>query len=408
MNTELHAAPRRQTIRTGVRRPFGACVALSLAVLVAGGCDDLLSVDNPSSILDEDLNTPAGVAALAAGVAGSFNGAFSNAAVWSALLSDELIHTGTAPAQRNASLGDVAVEAASFNALASARWAADDAVRRFHALFDDADARAEVASMSIYSGYALVLLADNHCQIPIDGGPGMTPAETYELAEERFSTAISIADAAGDAELQRRAYIGRARARLMLGRWAEAAADAQQVPDGFVFLSIHSETTQNNAFPASTLSSIRREIGVHPRYYEDVRLQGDPRVPFVDNDELGVDGSSKFVEQRKYLTRSDDMEIASAEEARLIEAEAAVRQGDVGAAIELIDGLRSAAGLDPYAGPGTPAAVLEQIAYERQAELFLEGQRLVDQRRFEDPWLAGRGTCFDISQNERNANPNVR
>jgi len=377
-------------------------------LLVAAGCDGLLTVENPGAIRDEDLDTPEGVAAVSAGVAGSFNAAYTSAALWSALLSGELLHAGTAPAERNASLGMVETEPGAYTALASARWQADDAARRFRALLDDADRRPETASVLIYAGFSLVLLADNHCQIPLDGGPPHTPAEIYAEAEKRFTAALEVAAAAGDAQLEQRAYAGRARARLMQGKYAEARSDAQRVSDGFVFLSIHGETTQNNAFPARTVSSIRREISVHPRYYEDPRFQNDPRVPFVDNGELGVDGSTPFVEQLKYRSRSDNMEISSWQEARLIEAEAAARLGDPGSAVPLIDKVRAAAGLPPYDGPSSTEAILDQIVYERAAELFLEGQRLVDMRRFGDPWLEGRGTCFDVSQAERDGNPNMR
>jgi len=294
--------------------------AVALLLLATAGCDALLTVDNPSSILDEDLDSAAGVAALAAGAAGNFNAAYTSAALWSALLSDELLHTGTAPAERNASLGIVEVEPAAFNALSSARWVGDDAARRFRELLPDAESRSETASVTIYAGLALLLLADNHCQIPIDGGAPATPAETYAEAETRFTAALTIASAANDVVLQRLARYGRARSRLMQGKYAEARADAREVPDGFIFEAIYTETTQNNAFPSRTISSIRREISVHPRYYGNEQFMSDPRVPFADNGQLGVDGVSKFVEQRKYLTRSDNMEISSWQEARLIEA----------------------------------------------------------------------------------------
>lgn len=394
--------------RIGSRHRVRRCWAAIPLLLVMAGCDGLLTVENPGAIRDEDLDTPEGVAALAAGVAGSFNAAYTSAALWSALLSGELLHAGTAPAERNASLGLVDTEPAAYTALSSTRWQADDAARRFRALLDDADRRPETASVLVYAGFSLLLLADNHCQIPLDGGPPHTPEEIYVEAEKRFTDALDVAAAAGDAELEERAYAGRARARLMLGRYAEARADAQRVSDGFVFLSIHSETTQNNAFPARTVSSIRREISVHPRYYEDPRFQNDPRVPFVDNGELGVDGSTAFVEQLKYRTRSDDMEISSWQEARLIEAEVVARIDNPASAVPLIDKVREAAGLPPYDGPVSSEAILAQIAYERAAELFLEGQRLVDMRRFGDPWLQGRGTCFDVSQDERDGNPNMR
>jgi len=84
-----------------------------------------------------------------------------------------------------------------------------------------------------------------------------------------------------------------------------------------------------------------------------------------------------------------------------------VALGNPAAAIPLIDKVRAAAGLFPYTGAVTAQAVRDQIMYERAAELFLEGQRLVDQRRLSDPWLQGRGVCFDVSQQERDANPNI-
>lgn len=392
-------------VNRGIRR--GGAVLMFVVATTA--CEDLLTVDNPSSILEGDLDTEAGVAAIAAGVAGDFNAAFTSSALWAALLSDEMIHTGTAPAERNTSLGDVAVEAASFDELAAARWVADDAVRRFREVFPDADSRSETASVSVYGGFALLVLADLHCRIPLDGGPAQTPADIYAEAEARFTTALTVAAATGEPELQQRAYAGRARARRMQGKYEDAKTDAQEVADGFVFEAIYTETGQQNAYPARTVADIRREISVHPRVYDDSRFQADPRVPFIDRGELflGVDGSSQFVEQRKYLTRSDAMEISSWQEARLIEAEAEVGLGNPAAAVPLIDEVRTAAGLDPYVGVVTADAIMDQIAYERAAELFLEGQRLNDQRRLEDPFLEGRGTCFDISQDEKDANPEV-
>lgn len=384
---------------------------IPVVVVAVAGCGDILSVDNPSSILEEDLNTEAGVDAIAAGVAGDFNAAYTSTAFWVALLSDEMLHAGTAPAYRNSSLGEVVGVSGSYDDLASARWVADDAVRRFRELLPDADSRAETASARIYGGYALLLLADAYCQIPLDGGPAQTPEAIYGEAEQRFTQALTIAAAAAEEELQQRAYAGRARARLMLGDYEGAAGDAAEVNEGFVFESIHSETpgNQNNAFPSQTVADIRREISVHPRIYNDGRFQADPRVPFIDRGELflGTDGGTQFVEQTKFASRSDDMEISSWQEARLIEAEALARQTEVADAVDLIDEVREAAGLGPYTGDMTEPAVLEQIAYERAAELFLEGQRLSDLRRFDDSFLEGRGTCFDLSENEKDANPNV-
>lgn len=391
-------------------RPIRAA-GLLVALLATAACGDLLSVDNPSSILEDDLNTPQGVSAVAAGVAGDFNGAYTRTAFWVALLSDEMLHVGTAAIYRNASLGEVQSLNTAYNDLAKARWVADDAVRRFRDLLPDADSRSETASARVYGGYSLLMLADNYCRIPLDGGAPSTPTQIYAEAEARFDEALTIAQAAGATALRNQALLGRARARLMTGNNQGARGDAAQVPQGFIFESIHSETpgNQNNEFPYQTVSEIRREISVHPRIYEDERFANDPRMPIINRGPsyLGTDGGTQFVEQRKYVVRSSNMQIGSWQEARLIEAEAALRLGDLEDTAALINVVRSAAGLPAYAGAISAGALQEQLIAERTAELYLEGQRLNDQRRFSDPFLAGRAACYDVSQSEKDANPHL-
>ena len=66
----------------------------------------------------------------------------------------------------------------------------------------------------------------------------------------------------------------------------------------------------------------------------------------------------------------------------------------------LINQVRSAAGLPAYSGQVTAEEVTKQLFFERAAELFLEGQRLVAQRRTNDPWLQGRDNCYQIGRAE--------
>jgi hypothetical protein len=167
---------------------------------------------------------------------------------------------------------------------------------------------------------------------------------------------------------------------------------------------------ENNLVAGQTRTGLRRESGVHPRYYTNPIYQNDPRTPMTNGgpDEKGADGTTQFVQQEKYGGRDADIRLASWQEARLIEAEAALNLGEVAAAVALIDEVRSAAGLAPYDGEVTAEAVFSQLILERSAELWLEAHRLRDLRRTGDPYLTGRSTCIPLSINEENSNPNLR
>jgi hypothetical protein len=57
-----------------------------------------------------------------------------------------------------------------------------------------------------------------------DAGPELSQTEVFTLAEERFTRALAAAETAGDAELRNLVLVGRARARLNLGKTADAVA----------------------------------------------------------------------------------------------------------------------------------------------------------------------------------------
>ena len=66
----------------------------------------------------------------------------------------------------------------------------------------------------------------------------------------------------------------------------------------------------------------------------------------------------------------------------LIRAEARARTGDFGGAIADLDVIRNAAGLPNYGGPVEESAVLDEVLNQRRYELYGEGQRWIDVRRF--------------------------
>jgi len=92
----------------------------------------------------------------------------------------------------------------------------------------------------------------------------------------------------------------------------------------------------------------------------------------------------------------------------LIEAEAEIRLNNPTRAVTLINLVRAAANLPAYTGPATQQAVLDQLIYERSAELWLQAQSLNDWRRFNLTFTPQpRDKCFEIGQSEWETNPNL-
>lgn len=408
-----------RTLRFGAR----SCGALLLLASI-GGCEGLLDVDNESDILDVDLDDPGAIAPIVAGVAGDFGVFYSEMAHSVALASFELWHTGSHGDDRETDEGYLARPSSdgnsSYNDASRAIWVAKDAQRRLRNVFDDADSRVEMAEVVTWSGFTMLMLADNFCQATFDAGPPVSPDEVRRMAEARFSEALASATAAGSLDWRLRAHAGRARARLMLGDYAGAIADAQQIPQGFAFAFNYSANSdrEENFYPGHTRDRYRRETGVHPRFFEDERYLNDPRTPWVDwgEDAVGPDAIRRWVEQDKFQDYDSDMLVSSWQEVRLIEAEARLALGEVAAAVALIDDVRAFVELPPYDGPLTEAAVLDQLIYERSAELWLQGQQLLDLRRFESPLLdvapgrgglPTRGDCWEIGEDEFLTNPNL-
>lgn len=101
-------------------------------------------------------------------------------------------------------------------------------------------------------------------------------------------------------------------------------------------------------------------------------------------------------------------------------AEALARNGNVPDAIDALNEVRTKttdavgldAGIDPYSGPNTAEAVLDDIYLNRNLELYLTGMRLEDSRRFNkpgpnDPDLTRNRNFYFYPDTEKANNPNV-
>jgi hypothetical protein len=304
-----------------------------------------------------------------------------------------------------------------YTPLSTARWTADNALTKLEGWTDEEvpGRQALLAKAAAFAGYSLLLLGEGFCEAAIDNGPAMESVELFAAAEERFTKAITAAQAAGDNDLLNLAYVGRARSRLNRLDRAGAMADAALVPDGFVYLATADGTRdrRNNRVFAQNIAGRVVTVG---SAYRNLTFAGvpDPRVAVVDSNQAAADQDTPWFVQTKYTDIASPIPMASWEEAQLIIAEAT--GGDV--AVGIINVLHDRAGL-PHYTPSAEAPIESQIVVERSRELFLEGQHLFDARRFGIQFVPDVGTpypkggsygtlrCMPLPDVERLNNPNI-
>jgi hypothetical protein len=422
-----------------------AASAALLAVVASGstGCNEILQADAPQLIEESSLQAPSNAQVIVAGAVGDFECAFASYIATMGTVSDEF-----ADAQANAAIWDldrrtnfpqsglysgaagIPTNTCSefgrvYTPVSQARYQADNALKLLDGWTDQEvpDRQALIARMAAYAGYSLVLLGEGFCSAAIDLGPEQTPAQLFALAEARFTRAITAAQAVGGAtgdSLRFMALVGRARSRIDRNQFAQAAADAALVPDGFVFNARFTPTSpraENRVFRANNGNGT---VTVDPAF-RGLTVDGvpDPRVPVTDAGRGGSAPQVRLWVQNKYGALNTSIPIATWREALLIRAEAAAQAGDVAGAVGFINQLRARVNLPRYAAT-TASEVRTQLVEERRRELFVEGHRLYDTIRFDvplapavgAPFPNGGGTygankCLPLPDLERINNPNI-
>jgi hypothetical protein len=262
----------------------------------------------------------------------------------------------------------------------------------------------------------MAMLGMSMCSAAIDVGPEMSTTELFTAAEARFTKAITVGGPAGATNIVTAAYLGRARVRLFMGKKAEAAADAKQVPAGFKLVATASavNTRRQNRVYASNVQSPFYTIEPQSRTLMTGGV-ADPRTKVTQPGTRAQDGQLVWI-QNKYAAFDTPIPVARYEEAQLILAEA---EGGA-TAVTAINALRTKAGL-PLLSDAEKADMQKTIIEERRRELFVEGFRFYDMKRFSVPFDPAPGTsfptkggsygstrCFPIPNVERFNNPNLK
>jgi hypothetical protein len=414
-------------------RRRGRTAVLGLVLAATTGCDSLLTVEAPSRIEAESLESPGRATLLVANAVTDFECALAEYIVGAGLVGDELQDAQLGSTMwpydqrqfKAESDGQYATATCNdgaigiYTPLSTARWQADNALAKLKGWSDAevAERQRLIATAAAYSGYSHVLMGEGMCSAAFDLGPELSRAQVLERAVDRFTQAIEAARAANASDILNMALVGRARARLGLGLKAEAAADARLVPRDFVKNATYSSVSPRRENDIFTRNLRDGSISIEDDF-RNLTVEGvpDPRVRVLSAGISRSDNTTPLWTQQKYTSAGAPIPIATWDEAQLIIAEAEGGQTAVG----IINMFRDRAGVPRFTGTGA-ASIQAAVVQERARELFLESHHLGDKQRYQLPFTPAAGTpyppkaggfygdmtCFPLPGVERRNNPNL-
>ena len=366
---------RRRSIRAG-------SLAALVGMLTLTSCE----VKNPGAILDVDLDDEQVLDALVTGMSSDFSTMVDDIAFDMARGSDEMTGSGSYFETGLLRHGILNREDQNFEwgAQHRARWVAEAGLQRMDSVLGaDYSGDARVARAFLLAGLSHRFLGETTCYAVIDGSGVLDHKVHFDSAVARADSAIFHAQGAGDAELVTAAYGLRAQANAGGGDWTAAVSDAGQVPTDFEYVAFFAITSgrEENVIQDETWD--REEMSAFNTVAD--RLAPDPRAPWVDEGATGADGVHAHYKQTKYPDDGSDIPVIKGTEMRLLEAEAFLRNSDLGNAVLRIDEARAHYGL----GNVTPAPTTINDAWvvldhERLLTLWMEGRRWNDARRWDE------------------------
>jgi hypothetical protein len=436
--------PKLHLMARALRSVGGRGLAVAMAavlVLVTGWACHLLDANTPDVVPSGGLDDPNALPTIRAGAIGDFGIAYTGSGAQgsggttegqvlaSGLLADEWINTETFPDRVQADARQTDPASATWTVvyrnLARAHLSTLNAAAKFRNLSDSTlnSGRTEMLSLA---GFTRLFFAENYCSgVPLsypnpDGtvsyGAQLTTPQLLDSALDLFNQALVaanlLAGASARATFVSLATVGKARTLLDMGRRVDAdtVASVASVPTSFAYVVQHDlNTTRQQNGVYSGIRKFKR-YGVADREGGaglPWRTTLDPRTTFtrVPATNRGFDGVTAQFDQLRYVDEKASITLATGLEARLINAEAALRRGDTVAFLGLLNALRAApptfilAGaqgtttptaapqpLTPLAALASPAdstAAINLLFGERARWLWGTAHRLNDLRRLE-------------------------
>jgi hypothetical protein len=408
-------------IKAGTAAPVVWFLALGLP-LIAGACKgDALQVIDPERATPANITPDVAFAGAISDFQQGFSGHGGESMVSvSAVFTDEFHSAGTFPTRNRSdqrhqfSAQDGNTQDNTYDNLQIARTSAIAAQEKIASDVSPGDPR--ISELKSYIGYVYTFMGEDWCPYvafstvsdysPDTPGQPIGASQMFTAAADTFTAAAS---AAKDNDRKYLAMVGKARAQLDNGDYDGAAATVASVPTSFVFYVEHSTASSDDENGIYDLQdngrySVSDVEGINGL---DYRSADDPRIPWGTDSRGGFTPSIPLYFALRYPTKSANVVLADGIEARLIEAEAALSNGQTATWLSILNDLRAnvaslmaaryqppdsytlatltlhpvAASLAPLADPGTTAARVDMMFRERAFWLYLTGHRLSDMRR---------------------------
>ncbi len=408
----------RLTGRHPSRLPIAAAFAIALSLSGCQGVNDrLLGVTDPDIIIPSNVNSAEAATALSYGTISTFRnitGAAESSWLFGGLLTDEwstsstFIENDETDQRRVREFnGSVTTMLRNLYRVRTRANAALAAMQQYNPT-----ARALIAELYLARGYAELQLASDFCNgipigntttLPPENGAPLSNQAVFLLAAASLDSALTFASGT-DAQsvlINRASRVARARVALGLADFSGAATFVAGVPTAFAYQHTFSLTTGTNTLWGQGLSARRYSVGDS--------IEGNARnirvtnaIPFASSRDTrlpvtipltgainGQDGQT-YARTTAMWGQLTSVDVANGVDARLIEAEVALKGGNTSLWLSTLNALRAAppklgdiqsAALPALVDPGTAEARLTLLFREKAFWTFSRGQRLGDMRR---------------------------
>lgn len=279
------------------------------------------------------------------------------------------------------------------------------------------DSTAEIGELYMGLGILEMSLAENYCNgIPlghtdngaITYGAPLTDAEVLDSAGTHLDSALAINTGtdANSVFIRNASDIIKARILVDEGQFDAAAALVTNVPSNFQYMFATDPAKNsddlgiwviNNSTARMSVSDSTEVVNGTPVVTPNAlpfASANDPRVPVKSGKDVSPtvgpeDGSTPMFVQLLY-GRDDPIPMASGIDARLIEAEAKLNDGDIPGMMTILNTLRAnppaiskhvVTSMPALATPATKDAAITLFFREKAFWTFVRGQRLNDMRR---------------------------
>lgn len=409
-NTGRSCSPRR----------IGATLALTTALLsaaCASASDKLLAVTDPDIINPSDVVSVAAAQALANGTINTFRaitGGGESSWMFGGLLADEWSTSSTFIQNDETDQRVIKEDNSSITGMLRSiyrvRTRANESIAAL--LVGSSSQRALLSEMYLARGFAEMTLAQDFCNgIPISNGNALPPVdgppksgqEVFAMAAASLDTAITYANGT-DAQsvlMLRSAKVVRARVALALNDYATAGTLVTGLPTVFAYTHTFSLTTSSNTLWGQGLSARRYSVGdsvegnarnIPVANAIPFASLKDPRLPVTIPTSGAINGQDgqTYTRTTAMWQQLTPVDVVNGVDARMIEAEVALKSGNVTGWLAIHNALRAAppklGEIQPTAmaalvDPGTAEGRISLQFREKALWTFGRGQRLGDMRR---------------------------